>query len=212
MGKTNKSSIDGDSVGRDKIIYGDEVHGDKVGGNKITVDNITGDSPVNIAGGDINITQNLPPTSKPKQSITRNSKSSTTKKTSKKSDNKFVTHWLPIIAIIIAILGVIATVMVPEFRQWFGLEGGDFSYQVHVQRDGTGDIIKDARVTIEVAGSAPLIGYTDSNGLARIFIDVSYAEKPGRLRVDATGYEPYWKEMDISKGSLPDLIYLTPLP
>lgn len=84
-----------------------------------------------------------------------------------------------------------------------------FSYVVRVQESGEDNIIEDATVIIEVTGNVPLISHTDSTGYARISVSASYAEKRGRLRVEAAGHKSYWREMNISKGVLPDLIYLT---
>ena len=207
MGKTNKSSIDGDFVGRDKNVQGDEVGGDKIGGNKITVGNITGDGPVNIAGGDIHVSQNASTPLKPKRTTSGASKFPITQKDKRMSASaKKLFGFLIGLA---AIVGCIAAVLVvPEVRLFLGLDGGDFSYQVRVQREGTGEIIKDAKVIIEVTGNAPLIGYTDSNGYARIFVGAKYSGQPGRLRVEAMGYEPYWEQLDITAGSLPAMILL----
>lgn len=85
-----------------------------------------------------------------------------------------------------------------------------FSYLVLVQEKGTSNIIENATVFIEVKGKAPLIGPTDTYGYARIFVEAAYAGQPGNLRVDAQGYEPYRRGMDISKDALPDVIYLVP--
>src|SRR5215217_5103383 len=66
-----------------------------------------------------------------------------------------------------------------------------FSYQVRVQDKSTGEGIERARVTINVAGQAPIDELTDSNGLARIFISSSHANKPGQLQVEANGFKVY---------------------
>ena len=195
----HKPLTDQDFVAQDKIISGDEVHGDKVGGNKISVGDVSGSGPANIAGGDIHIHNPEQPAAPMQQAPAK---------------NKFAAgKLLGLLVSLAAIVGCIAAVLVvPEFRQAFGLDGEDFPYLVHVQREGTGEIIKDAKVIVEVVGNAPLVGYTDSNGYARIQIAAGYAGKPGRLRVEMTGYEPYRMEMDINKDLLPNTIYLVPLP
>ncbi len=51
---------DGDFVGRDKIVHGDEVKGDKVGGDKITVGNISGGTGIAIGrGAQANVNQGV---------------------------------------------------------------------------------------------------------------------------------------------------------
>jgi len=42
---------EGDFIGRDKVVYGDEVHGDKVGGDKIAVGDVSGSTGVAIGRG-----------------------------------------------------------------------------------------------------------------------------------------------------------------
>jgi hypothetical protein len=65
---------------------------------------------------------------------------------------------------------------------------------------------------LEVAGKAPLDEIADSNGFARFTIDTSYANKPGRLIVQATGYKTYAQNIDLVKDALPDIIQLEPMP
>jgi len=131
--------------------------------------------------------------------------------------SKFMSYsakkFLALLVGISTIIASIAAVMVvPEFRLLVGLDDGIFSYQVCVQKEGTGEVIKDAKVIIEVSGTVPLTGYSDSNGYARIPIAALYQGKPGRLRVDAKGYKPYWKEIDVTKDLLPEIVFLVPLP
>ncbi len=83
-----------------------------------------------------------------------------------------------------------------------------FTYNVRVQDKSTADGIANAVVTIEVGGKAPLDGITDSTGLARIFVNASHAGQPGRLIVEADGYERYRQEIDIVEGALPDIVPL----
>jgi hypothetical protein len=85
-----------------------------------------------------------------------------------------------------------------------------FSYLVHVQAQDTGEDVSEAEVTIEVGDKAPLDAITDSKGVARIFVDSSYAGKPGFLIVEANGYERYTQNIDVIKGVLPDFVHLEP--
>jgi hypothetical protein len=52
---------------------------------------------------------------------------------------------------------------------------------------------------------------TDSNGLARLFVDSKQANQPGELRVDVDGFKVYVQNIDIVEGSLPDTVQLEPL-
>jgi hypothetical protein len=87
-----------------------------------------------------------------------------------------------------------------------------FDYQVRVQAKDTGEYIQGAVVTIEVEGQAPLDGITDSNGLARIIVSSSCVGKPGRLIVEAAGYKRYMQNIDLTIGTLPDVVQLEPVP
>ncbi|MCA9976798.1 MAG: hypothetical protein KC413_13650, partial [Anaerolineales bacterium] len=85
-----------------------------------------------------------------------------------------------------------------------------FDYSIRVQAAGSGENLSGARVTIEVRDEniAPKIELTDSNGLARIFIDSSRAGKPGRLIVEATEFNTYTQNIDLAVGNLPSIIQL----
>lgn len=85
-----------------------------------------------------------------------------------------------------------------------------FSYPVRVQTV-TGTDIPNADVTIDVAQRAPLNDFTDSTGYARIFVESSYIGKPGKLIVNADGYERFVQNIDLVDGTLPDIIQLKPL-
>ena len=86
-----------------------------------------------------------------------------------------------------------------------------FSYPVRVQTI-KGKEIPNADVTIDVAQKAPLNDVTDSTGYARIFIDSSYIGKPGKLIVNADGYERDVQNIDLVDGTLPDIIQLELVP
>jgi hypothetical protein len=116
--------------------------------------------------------------------------------------------WVPIVVAVIGLIGVIITskgIILPTPDTSFG-------YQVRVQAKDTGEYIPNAKVTIEVSGQAPLDGITDSNGLARIFISSSRAGKPGRLIVETAGYKRYMQNIDLTMGTLPDVVQLEPAP
>ncbi|MCP4372393.1 MAG: hypothetical protein GY797_30450 [Deltaproteobacteria bacterium] len=111
---------------------------------------------------------------------------------------------------LLSILAIIAC-FVLSFATVFGIyifSNDSFSYLVRVQENGTGNYIANAKVTIEVAEQAPLDEVTDVNGVTRIFLSRSYAGQPGRLLVEANGYELYRQEIDLTEGSLPDTIPL----
>jgi hypothetical protein len=116
--------------------------------------------------------------------------------------------WVPIIVALIGLAGVIIT------SDWVTPPPPvtSFDYQVRVQAKDTGEYILNAKVTIEVGGQAPLDGITDSNGLARIFVGSSHAGKPGLLIVEATGYKRHTQNMDLTVGTLPDIVQLEPAP
>ncbi len=116
--------------------------------------------------------------------------------------------WVPIIVALIGLIGFIIT------SKGTTLPPTDtsFDYQVRVQAKDTNGYIPNAKVTIEVSGQAPLDGVADSNGLARIFISSSRAGKPGMLIVEATGYKRHTQNIDLTVGTLPDVIQLEPAP
>jgi hypothetical protein len=112
--------------------------------------------------------------------------------------------WIPIVVALIGLLGVLIT----SKGRILPTPDTSFGYQVRVQAKDTGRYIPDAKVTIEVSGQAPLDDITDSNGLARISISSSRAGKPGRLIVEAAGYKRYMQNIDLTMGTLPDVVLL----
>jgi len=100
--------------------------------------------------------------------------------------------WVPIVGALIGLIGVIIPLVINNEAS----TSQPFTYAVRVQKEGTNQNVSNAKVTIEVAGQAPLDEITDSNGFARIVINASYAGKPGRLLVEANGYESYRQEID----------------
>lgn len=83
-----------------------------------------------------------------------------------------------------------------------------FQYPVKVQTIETGEAISNARVIIEVLGKAPLDVLTDSDGFARVFIDLNRSGEPGRLTVQATGYREYSQNIDLDRIHLPHNVQL----
>lgn len=95
--------------------------------------------------------------------------------------------------------------------------GTSFTYQVQVQNQITGKVISGASVMITIGGDiAPVDDVTDLNGIAMITIDDSRAGKMGRLLVTAPGYDKYDKYVNLTEGTLPNVIPLvesgTPTP
>ncbi len=166
----------GDFVGQDKV-GGDKISGDKVGGGKVEIGTVSNSKDVLIAGGDIHITQNI---SQPPVSPSETIREEHTSLTQKAADKGFPLSG-KLFGILVGIATIIACIaaaaVVPEVRQFFGLDGGSFSYVIRVQSSDTGDAIQDAKVIIEVTGSSSLIGYTDSNGYWRLSIPNSYRGK-----------------------------------
>jgi hypothetical protein len=121
--------------------------------------------------------------------------------------------WVPII---VALIGALATITAVVLRNCDTATtpptDTDFAYQVRVQSRDTDEAIPNAEVTIMVGGKAPLDDITDSNGLARIFIDSFYIGQPGELIVEARGYETHRQHIDLKKDALPDVVVLVPTP
>jgi formylglycine-generating enzyme required for sulfatase activity len=197
----------GDFVGQDKV-GGDKISGDKVGGGKVEIGTVSDSKDVLIAGGDIHITQNI---SQPPVSPSEATREEGISQAQKAADKGF-----PLSGKLFGILVGIATIMaciaaaavVPEVRQFLGLDGGRYSYVVRVQSSGTGDAIQDAKVIIEVTGSSSLIGYTDSNGYWRLSIPNSYRGKPARLIIEAVGYQTQRAEIDLYADQLPAMMLM----
>ena len=83
-----------------------------------------------------------------------------------------------------------------------------FTYGVTVL-DATGQPITDAQVIIEIQAKASLENEVDEDGHARIEVPANYAERPGRLRVRAAGFEAFDQNFDIYQGRLPNTVRLT---
>jgi hypothetical protein len=83
-------------------------------------------------------------------------------------------------------------------------------YALRVQDHSSGQPIVNAKVTLDVPGKAPLDEFTDSNGYTRIPVDAIYVGRPGRLQVEASGYQSYIQNIDVTDGTLPHLVQLEP--
>jgi|GEM_PF-6753185 len=96
------------------------------------------------------------------------------------------------------------------FAQPTSISSSNFALLVRVQAKNTGQDIEGAEVTIEVGGKAPFRGFTDANGVARIYVDISFENRPGRLIVKASNYKTRIEEIDLIKDALPTIILLEP--
>ncbi len=112
----------------------------------------------------------------------------------------------------LALMLVVSTMLVectPTPTPTPATSGTVFTYQVQVQDQITGNVISGANVTITIGGDiAPVDDVTDVKGIAMIPIDASRAGKPGRLSVTAPGYEKYDKYVNLTEGTLPEMIPL----
>ena len=119
--------------------------------------------------------------------------------------------WVPIIVALIG-LGVIVIPLIFKQDKSNQESSSSFQYSVRVQAKDTGVDILNARVTIEVIGQAPLDEITDSNGLARIFVDNNRSGQPGKLIVQVDKYSKYTQNIDLLEDILPDVIQLDSAP
>jgi hypothetical protein len=138
----------------------------------------------------------------------------TSSQTSRNNKSKAII-WVPIVVALISLSGVIFStiyrnkvVSTPTPTPTPTQTPGSFSYLVRVEAKDTGEYVPNAQVTMDVDGKAPLDGITDSNGVARIFIESSYAGQPGFLIVEASGYETHKQHIDLVVGALPDVVQL----
>jgi len=86
------------------------------------------------------------------------------------------------------------------------------SYTLQVQSQETGEDIRNAEVRLDLAGKAPLRAITDSDGFARIPVDISYNDHRATLVVEATGYKKFRQEIDLTVNDMPHLVQLEPTP
>ena len=71
------------------------------------------------------------------------------------------------------------------------------------------NITTPMRPVVEIEGKAPLSEYTRDNGYARIMVPSTHAERPGRLVVNAKGYEVEIINIDLYQDHLPKEVRLT---
>jgi hypothetical protein len=117
--------------------------------------------------------------------------------------------WAPIIVALIAAGATIVAALVTRSGGTAPSPTAEpFAYQVRIQAVDNGQPLQNADVTIEVPGQAPLKEVTDSEGLARVFIDSSYAGRPGRIIAQATGYVTYVRNIDLRQDTLPTVVKL----
>lgn len=113
------------------------------------------------------------------------------------------------VSIIVALIGALAVIISALITTFGGSKSEDsFEYQIHVQVEGTGADIQGAEIIIMVGGQAPKNEITDNKGTARFFIDGEYIGQPGRLTVEASGYERYTQNIDLDAQKLPDTVQL----
>ncbi len=84
-----------------------------------------------------------------------------------------------------------------------------FVFQIRVYDDGTENIITDAKVILEVAGTNPIITSTDDNGYAGFFLQTHYDTLQARIIVERVpGYQRYIQEIDLNTNQLPFVVKL----
>ena len=124
--------------------------------------------------------------------------------------------WLPII---LAIIGVVSAIVVAIISNPIPgpsptsttLSSNNFAYQVRVETK-EGKAISNCAVILEIGGKAPLDSVSDANGLAQIFVEASYAGKPGKLIVKIDGYKTHTQFINLTEGALPKVVQLDPVP
>lgn len=119
---------------------------------------------------------------------------------------------ITLITITVAVLGCLAAwLVVPEFRQLFGLEAAEsVIYAVTVESQADRQPIFNATVKLSVPGTAPLSEFTDSNGFASILVPGSYAGQPGELQVNADGFDPRIYAIDLPSQPVTRIVQLVP--
>lgn len=85
-------------------------------------------------------------------------------------------------------------------------EATSFDYTLTVVDDATEEPIANAQVQLYIEGRAPLQGYADSRGFARIPIPAAFAQRPGQLTVTAAGYGTENRSIDLWPDQLPTQI------
>ncbi len=134
--------------------------------------------------------------------------------------NRVAIIWVPIIVALIGLAGIIINNLldtsptptpIPSQVPNTSVETTSFDYAVTVRDSNTGNPISGAHVLIETGGGlAPKNGYTDSNGYVRITIDAKLVNTKGRLSIEATNYQRFFQEINLTLGELPDEVRLAP--
>ncbi len=119
---------------------------------------------------------------------------------------------VPVIVAVIGLIGVIITALVtylvskPDSKN----DNPQFDYyKIRVVEKVGGAFVGNAKVTIELSGNIiPLDAITDTNGLAIITIPEEYMGKPGKLIVESQEHQIFYKYVNLSRDSLPDVVQL----
>jgi hypothetical protein len=88
-------------------------------------------------------------------------------------------------------------------------ENPSFVYRVQVIDQDTSQPLPLTMVTIEVNGQTPIVGTTDSNGIAQFIITSNYVGQPASIGVNTTGYGIYIQNMELTSDKLPSALLLT---
>lgn len=133
--------------------------------------------------------------------------------------NRIALIWVPIIVALIGLAGVIinslldkppAPTPIPSQVPDAPADVTSFDYAVTVRDSNSKKPISGAHVLIETGGGlAPKNGYTDSNGYVRITIDAKLVNTKGRLSIEASGYQRFTQEINLTLGELPDEVRLS---
>jgi len=119
---------------------------------------------------------------------------------------------VPVIVAVIGLIGVIITALVtylvskPDSKN----DNPQFDYyKIRVVEKVGGAFVGNAKVTIELSGNIiPLDAVTDTNGFAIITIPEEYMGKPGKLIVESQEHQTFYKFVNLSRDSLPDVVQL----
>ncbi|MCG2784102.1 MAG: hypothetical protein L6461_03250 [Anaerolineae bacterium] len=119
---------------------------------------------------------------------------------------------VPVIVAVIGLIGVIITALVTYLvsKPDDNAENPQLDYyKIRVVEKVSDAFIGNAKVTIELSGNIiPLDAVTDSNGLAIITIPEEYMGKPGKLIVESQEHQTFYKFVNLSRDSLPDVVQL----
>jgi len=118
------------------------------------------------------------------------------------------------VKIAVALIGAIATIIVGYWqfvpKPIREPRPQELSCRGRVIDAATGDSIYQAKVTLEIPGSLPVIGYTDTDGVYSLSAESYSTSVGGRVRVEATGYERFERIVTVSCTPRFEEILLTP--